>query len=270
MATTVADVQGELDEESRSSSGLELLTAIADHQHGAAALTPTRLAAITGRDRGLVNRVVDDLCELGLVERGPDGRSLRLGWGLFASAAQVVERRVVSRGQPLLERLAMQVGESSYLVRRQAAQSFTAVEAMPRSSVRGISWLGRSMPVVRGDAGPVLMMDLTRAQLRAIVGSGPLPASTGRNAPRSFAAIEREVAKVRSTGVCVLIDQVEAGVSSVGAPVRDFRARLVGAVVVVGPTARVEPSVEGLVAAVRGAAHELSLALGAPAAEGVR
>ncbi len=263
-------MQGELDEDSRASSGLELLAAIADHQHGGSPLTPTRLAAVTGRDRGLVNRVVDDLCDIGLVERGPDGRSLRLGWGLFASAAQVVERRVVSRGQPLLERLAMEVGESAYLVRRQASQSFTAVEAMPRTSVRGISWLGRSMPVVRGDAGPVLMMDLTRAQLRALVGPGPLPASTGRNAPRSLAAVEREVAKVRANGVCVLIDQVEAGVSSVGAPVRDFRARLVGAVVVVGPTARVEPSVEALVSAVRSAAHELSAALGAAVDEVVR
>lgn len=260
-------MRDEDDEESRSASGLELLAVIADHQHGDTPLTPARLAALAGRDRGLVNRVVDDLCDLGLVERGAD-RSLRLGWGLFATAAQVVERRIISRGQPLLERVALRTGESAYLVRRQGAQSFTAVEAMPRSAVRGISWLGRSLPAVRGDAGPVLLMDLTRAELRELVGPGPLPASTGRNAPRSLAAIEREIKKVRANGVCVLLDQVEAGVSSVGAPVRDFRGRLVGAVVVVGPTARVEPATESLVATVRAAAAELSSALGAPLAEG--
>ena len=81
-------------------------------------------------------------------------------------------------------------------------------------------------------------------------------------------AIEREIKKVRTNGVCVLIDQVEAGVSSVGAPVRDFRGRLVGAVVVVGPTARVEPATELLATTVRAAATELSSALGAPLAEG--
>jgi DNA-binding IclR family transcriptional regulator len=259
----VADVQVKDDGDSGSSSGLELLSAIADHQHSDVPLTPSRLAAVTGRDRGLVNRVVDDLCDLGLVERAADGRSLQLGWGLFAAAAQLVERRAVSRGQPLLERLALHTGESAYLVRRQASQSFTMVEAMPRSSVRGISWLGRSLPVVRGDAGPVLLMDSTRAQLRALVGTGPMPASTGRNAPRTLADVEREIEKVRATGVSVLIDQVEAGVSSVGSPVRDFRLRLVGAVVVVGPTGRIEPAVESLVSAVRLAAAELSAALGA-------
>ncbi|MEY4339373.1 MAG: hypothetical protein RLZ14_1223 [Actinomycetota bacterium] len=257
-------VEAQVDDDSRASSGLELLAAIADHQHSGVALTPSRLAAITGRDRGLVNRVVDDLCDLGLVERGADGRSLRLGWGLFAAAAQLVERRVVSRGQPLLERLALHTGESAYLVRRQASQSFTLVEAMPRSSVRGISWLGRSLPVVRGDAGPVLLMDHTSAELKALVGSGPLPASTGRNAPLTLADVEREIDRVRADGVCVLIDQVEAGVSSVGAPVRDFRARLVGAVVVVGPSGRVEASRNSLVDAVRSTAAELSAALGAP------
>jgi DNA-binding IclR family transcriptional regulator len=81
--------------------------------------------------------------------------------------------------------------------------------------------------------------------------------------------VEREIKKVRATGVCVLIDQVEAGVASVGAPVRDFRSRLVGAVVVVGPTARVQPATESLVAAVRAAADELSGALGAPRPEAV-
>ncbi|MEY4175030.1 MAG: hypothetical protein RI900_2195 [Actinomycetota bacterium] len=257
----------EVDDDTRSANGLEMLTAIADHQHEGSALTPGRLAAITGRDRGLVNRVAADLLELGLVERGPDGRSLRLGWGLYASAVQLVDRRIVSRGQPILDRLALRTGESTYLVRRQASHSITAAEAMPHTSVRGISWLGRSLPVVRGDAGPVLLMDLSRAELRTLLGTGPLPASTGRNAPMTLAEFEREIEKVRATGSSVLLDQVEAGVSSVGAPVRDFRRRLVGAVVLVGPTARVEQSVETLVDAVRAAADELSAALGA-AAEG--
>lgn len=256
-------MRAEVEDDARSASGLELLTAIADHQHEGAALTPGRLAAITGRDRGLVTRVAADLLELGLVERGVDGRSLRLGWGLYASAVQLVDRRVVSRGQPVLDRLSMRTGESTYLVRRQASHSFTAAEAMPHSSVRGISWLGRSLPVVRGDAGPVLLMDLSRAELRTLLGTGPLPVSTGRNAPMTLAEFEREVEKVRANGVCVLLDQVEAGVSSVGAPVRDFRRRLVGAVVLVGPTARVEHSVHQLVEAVSSAAAELSAALGA-------
>ena len=245
-----------------SPSGLDLLVAMADHEPADGPLTSSRLAALTGRDRGLVARVVDDLVELGLVERDPSDRSLHLGWGLYTAVAQVVERRIITRGQPLLDQLALTCGESAYLVRRRGGQSVTLAEAMPHVSVRGVSWLGRSVPVVRGDAGPVLLLDLSSAELRSVLGPGPLPASTGARAPRTREAFEREVAVARSTGVCVLIEQTEAGVASVGAPVRDFRSRLAGAVVVVGPSDRIEPKIGSITAAVRAAAAQLSADLG--------
>jgi DNA-binding IclR family transcriptional regulator len=245
-----------------SSSGLDLLAAMAAHDPAGGPLTSARLAALTGRDRGLVARVVDDLVSLGLVERDPVDRHLHLGWGLYTAAAQVVERRVLTRGQRLLEQLALDCGESAYLVRRRGDQSVTIAEAMPHVSVRGVSWLGRSVPVVRGDAGPVLVMDCSSAELRDVLGSGPLPASTGTRAWRTLREFEREVTIARTEGVCVLVEQTEAGVASVGAPVRDFRDRLVAAVVVVGPSDRVEASSERLTAAVRAAAARLTVDLG--------
>jgi len=245
-----------------SACGLDLLTALANQPAHEPPLTSSRLAAMTGRDRGIVARVVDDLCELGLIERDADERGLRLGWGLYAAAAQLVELRVVSTGQQLVERLAVQSGESSYLVRRRGAHSLTVAEAMPRVAVRGVSWLGRSQPVARGDAGPVLLMDLSRAELRALLGGGPLPPSTGVNAPRTIEDLERSIGKARADGVCVLMEHVEAGVASVGAPVTDFRRRVVGAVVVVGPATRISPKLPAVVEAVRSAAAELSAALG--------
>ena len=107
-----------------------------------------------------------------------------------------------------------------------------------------------------------LPLDLSSAELRSVLGPGPLPASTGARAPRTREAFEREVAVARSTGVCVLIEQTEAGVASVGAPVRDFRSRLAGAVVVVGPSDRVEPKIGSITAAVRAATAQLSADLG--------
>jgi DNA-binding IclR family transcriptional regulator len=245
-----------------SSSGLDLLVAMADHVPGDGPLTSSRLAALTGRDRGLVARVVDDLVELGLVERDPVDRSLHLGWGLYTAVAQVVERRIITRGQPLLDQLALACGESAYLVRRRGGQSVTLAEAMPHVSVRGVSWLGRSVPVTRGDAGPVLAMDLSSAELRDVLGPGPLPATSGARAPRTREAFEREIATARANGVCLLVEQTEAGVASVGAPVRDFRSRLAGAIVVVGPSDRVESKSAPIIAAVRAAASQLSIDLG--------
>lgn len=246
-----------------STSGIDLLAALARHDAASGPLTSARLAALTGRDRGLVARVVDDLCDLGFIERDPASRHLRLGWALYTSAAQVVERRLVSRGQPLLEQLAQEVGESAYLVRRQGAQSVTVAEAMPQVVVRGVSWLGRSFPVVNGDAGPVLLMDLDEGGLRALVGPGPLPVPAGTRAPRTLAALRRQIDETRRTGVCVRMDETEVGVGSVGAPVRDFRGRLAGAIVVQGPSARITSSMPAIAAAVRATASRLCADLGA-------
>lgn len=243
-----------------SACGLDLLQAIA-HHGSAEPLTTARLAALTGRDRGLVSRIVEDLCELGLVERGDD-RHLQLSWGFFATAARLVERRLVDRGQPLLDRIAAEHQESAYLVRRHGTQSITAAEAVPGVAVRSVSWLGRSQPVVRGDAGPVLLMDLGPAELRRLIGPGPLPAAVGDRALRSLGELEEQIELVRREGVCVLDEQVEVGVASVGAPVRDFQGRLAGAIVVVGPAARVMGRVDALIGAVVAAATELSLLLG--------
>lgn len=241
-------------------SGLDLLRAIASYGD-TTPLTSARLAALTGRDRGLVSRAVDDLVELGLVTRRED-RHLSLTWSFYATAAQLVDRRLVDRGQPLLDLLASRCNESAYLVRRQGTRSLTVAEAMPVVSVRGVSWLGRSHPVARGDAGPALLMDLSRSELRTLLGSGPLPPTTGANAPRTIDELEVEIALTVERGACVLDEQVEAGVASVGAAVRDFRQRIAGAMVIVGPAPRIRGRVEELVDAVRSTADELSSLLG--------
>ena len=247
---------------SSSMCGADLLAALADHGVHEAPLTVAGLAASTGRDRGLVARLADDLCELGLIERDAATRGLRLGWGLYAAAARLVDARFDSRGQQLAERLAVQCGEMVHVVRRRGSMSVTVAEAMPRASVRGVSWLGRSQPVVRADAGPILLMDLSPIELRTLLGDGPFPPSTGANAPSTMDALEQYIARARAEGVGILSDYVDAGTASVGAPIFDFRRRVVGAVVVVGAADRLSAAVDSLVDSVRAGADELSAALG--------
>lgn len=244
-------------------SGEDLLVALADaRSHGLNGMSARGLAEATGRDRKLVARVVDDLHELGFVEIEPASRAISLGWGLRALAAQVADQRLVVRGQSVVDRLAAQSRESAYLVIRRGSLSVTLAEAMPDLGVRGMSWVGRSQPVVRGDAGPVLLMDLTSEDLATVIGPEPLPHCSARRAPRSAKGVERLVTQARLRGFCVLEGLVEDDVTSVGAPVYDFRARLVGALVIVGPTPRVTGQLVRATDLVVKAAGTLTHALG--------
>ena len=246
------------------SCGLDILAALAD---ATGTLPSSRIAAETGRDRGLTARAVGDLGRLGLVD-GDATAGASLSWVLRAQAGRVVEQRLASRGQPALDELARACRESAYLVRREGSRSVTLVEALPDLPVHGGSWLGRSQPAIRSDAAPILLSDLDPASLAAILADRDAgPAQSG--APRTLAALERLIERAQVDGHCVLVDYVERGTMSIASGVWDFRGRLVGAIVVMGPRDRMRPREARLTRAVRTAADGLSRELGGRRPDGV-
>jgi DNA-binding IclR family transcriptional regulator len=246
-----------------SSSGEDVLAALgAARINGVPGVTIKHLSQATGRDRKLVTRILEDLVNLHLVEAHKGHRTFALSWDLRTLAAQVVDRRLGVLGQETVDRLSKQTRESAYLVVRQGTHSMTIAEAMPDLGVRAASWLGRSRPISRGDAGPILLMDLSTLQIRELLGAEPLPPVTGRKAPRTVAGLIRLVDQARRQGWCVLTDQAEANVSSVSAPVMGFERDLRGALVVVGPSPRITQRVDELRRLVVDAAGFLSKSLG--------
>ena len=240
------------------SCGVDVLAALADAD---GPVPSSRLAALTSRDRGLTARAVADLVRLGLADGDP-AAGASLSWALRAQSGRVVEQRLVGRGQLVLDELARSCRESAYLVRREGSRSVTLVESLPDLAVHGGSWLGRSQPAIRSDAAPILLSDLDPASLAAVfAGRGPDPVQPGE--PRTLAALERLIAQARADGYCALVDYVERGTMSIAAGVGDFRGRLVGAVVLMGPRDRMRPRALRLTRAVRAAADGLSRELGA-------
>lgn len=244
-------------------NGQDILEALASTDGTpASALTVPGLASATGRDPVLVRRIVDDLRELGLVEHHPNSPGLRLAWELYAYAARITQSRLATSSRQALDRLARDCRESAWLVVRQGADAVTVAEANPPSSVQTISWAGRSFPIVRSDAGPMLMADLGDDDLDELLGDAPLPPSAARRAPRSLRGIKRMVAAARADGFSIVDEQTEPGLTSVATPVRDFRSRIVAAVVVTGPAQRVRPRLAEITRAALETASELSETLG--------
>lgn len=251
-------------------SGEDVLAALqAARAAGASGLTIRELAEATGRDRKLLARVVEDLVELDLVDAQRPERTFALSWDLRTHVAQLVDRRLGIRGQDAVDRLAKQSQESAYLVVRQGTHSMTIAESMPDLGIRAASWLGRSRPVSRGDAGPVLLMDLADSQIKDLLGADPLPAVSGKKAPRTVTGLLKLVDEARRQGWCVLVDQTEANVSSVSAPVMGFERDLRGALVVVGPTSRISRRLSRLRTLVVDTAASLSRSLGGQPFEGI-
>jgi DNA-binding IclR family transcriptional regulator len=54
--------------------------------------------------------------------------------------------------------------------------------------------------------------------------------------------LERDLQQARARGYATIVDELEMGLAAVAAPIRDADGRVVGALSVAGPTARLGPS----------------------------
>jgi DNA-binding IclR family transcriptional regulator len=232
---------------------------------GVAGVTVADVVAATGRNRSVVSRLMADLAELGLVVRDPRTRRIRLDWTWYVLAARAGQQRLVSRGQIVLDQLAADVGETAYLVVREGRNAVTRAEAIPRErSIQATSWVGRSWPIARSDAGPALLLDVPAEDLGDALGRGALTrAGAAPNAPRTVAEFAALVDAVRRTGYSALDEQAEAGVGSVAAPVHDVTGRIAAALVVGGPVSRMRPRLDVIGGRVASAAARLEDGLGA-------
>lgn len=167
-----------------------------------APLTLNGLQAATGLPRATAHRLAVALEEHGLLRRDDDGR-FDLGPELAALGRVASERfPLAARSLPTLERLRDDTGESVQLFVREGAQRRCVVSLQSPHALRWIVPEGVLFPLDAGSAGRVLR---------------------GDTAPVGWAQS---------------VEEREAGVASVSAPVHDADGRVVAAVSISGPVER--------------------------------
>jgi DNA-binding IclR family transcriptional regulator len=230
--------------------GLAVLTVFAEHPPAdPRGHTAAEVAALLGRDRSQVSRILKGLEAARLLRRDPGSRRYTVSWELYARAQQVTERRLRRDGRTALEGVAADTGECAYLGVLRGASSVTIVEAMPPALSSFVSWVGRGYPAYCSDAGRPLLFDAGRAEIEAIF-SRTTFVRHGPNTPVDLDDFLARLAAARERGYSIVDQEAEPGLYSVAAPVRDFRGEIVAAVQVVGPRHRLEPRTEDCAAAV--------------------
>ncbi len=227
--------------------GLRVLQALAGEEASAAGgLGVARVTELVSGEKSQVSRTLATLAAHGFVERNPVTQTYRLGWQAFALAARGGEPRLLEAASPVLRRLAADLGESAHLSVRRGASVITVLSESPQSALHAPGRVGDLTPVATTSAGRALVIDLSSAELEEL----------------GLAGIADRVAVARVDGHAAAVDEFEAGLAGVAAPVRDFSGRVAAAVNVSGPTFRLEFRLEEVAAVVRAAAAELSHSLG--------
>jgi IclR family transcriptional regulator, KDG regulon repressor len=262
MSRTASTRRGPAGADTSLGRGLEILLALgrpdADANGGAGVV---RIAERVGREKTQVSRALRTLAGYGFVDRDPKTLDYRLGWRLFALAAQTGRQRMLEEARPICEQLVERLGETAHLSVLDGADVVTLMSRLSPSAVHASDGTGRRTPAHCTASGRALLLEHGEVQLAALFPPAKLPAP-GPNAPRSVAELWRRIRAAREAGFAVTDEEYEAGLVSVAAPVRDFRGQIVAALNVSGPKFRSGPVLEASGSIVREAADELSRRLG--------
>ncbi len=186
------------------------------------------VARDTGLPRAAVRRFLLTLEELGYV-RAVDRRFsltprvLELGYAYLSSLS------LPEIAQPHLRDLVGRVNEScSMSVLDGTDVVYVAREPTRRIMTVAIS-IGTRFPAFATSMGRVLLAELADGELESLMGAAPLPRLTSRTLT-DVQRLERELARVRRQGWALVDQELEDGLRSIAAPVRDGTGRALAAV----------------------------------------
>jgi IclR family pca regulon transcriptional regulator len=191
-------------------------------------LTLSEVAAATGVTRAATRRFLLTLAELGYVRN--DGRFfsltarvLELGYAYLSSLS------LTDVAEPHLEALVAEVNESSS-VSVLDGQDVVYVSRVPTSRIMTVAInVGTRFPAYVTSMGRVLLAGLPEEELDAYLAAVRLDSLTTRTVA-SVAALRGELARVRAQGWALVNQELEEGLRSVAAPIRDRSGAVVAAV----------------------------------------
>lgn len=185
--------------------------------------TLAQLVAVTGLARPTAHRLAVALEHYRLVDRDVQGRFV-LGPRLAELASAAGEDRLLAAAGPVLSALRDHTGESAQLYRRQGDQRVCVAAAERPVGLRDSIPVGSSLTMLAGSAAQVLLAWEDPDRVHRGLQGARFSASTLSN--------------VRRRGWAQSVNEREAGVASVSAPVRGPSGRVVAAVSVSGPAER--------------------------------
>jgi len=205
--------------------GLSVIRAFdADHPR----LSLSEVAAVTGLSRAAARRFLHTLVHLGYM-RAVDGRFelrpkiLELGYAYLSSLT------LPEVAMPHLEELVEQVHESSS-VSELDGEDVVYIAGVPTKRIMAVTIsVGTRFPAYATSMGRVLLAAKPEPWLDSYLSTVSLPHLAG-HAVSTASGLRQELQKIRSRGWALVDHELEEGVRSVAAPIRDPDGAVIAAI----------------------------------------
>ena len=190
----------------------------------------SELAAAAGLPRSTTYRLVVTLTQLGYLENAHSRKIYRLSARVLNLGFEYLgSQELVEIAHAPLERLGARTSGSTHLgVLDGADVVYLLRVAGPNRLVSNVR-VGTRLPAHATVMGRALLSSHTTEALRARFGDAPLAAATHETAT-TVDALEVQLSEVRARGYALSVAAFEAGIASVGAPVRGAAGDIVAAI----------------------------------------
>jgi IclR family transcriptional regulator, acetate operon repressor len=221
------------------------------------------LARRLGVPKASMADILSGLVASGFLFKNPAGRFV-LGAGAIAFARMAVSScSLVDTTHYHLELLVREINETAVIARLdyESMVSVYVDKVESDHSVRYSVPLGLRRELYATSAGKIILAHLPKTEQSAYLRS----VSFERFTPRTIVdrkAIERELDEVMRLGFASTEDERSAGASGIAAPVLDSEGQLLCAITVAGPTTRIQPMRNEIIAHVRETARRIGSAFG--------
>ena len=232
-------------------------------QVGQPELNVRDIAERTGLHKSTAHRILMALQHNGLVEQEPRSGRYHLGLQLVKLGEHALQRldvRMIAR--PALEDLAAQTRETVHLAVLDGDQVVMLDRVEGPHALSTPSLPGRLFPAHSTSLGKAILAGFDDVEVRRLLGSRALKRHTAKTL-QSVDALLDDLRGVRRRGYAVTDEELELGLCTAGAAIRDRSGAIVAAISVGGPTARLRGSrLTAVAEAVKKTAAVISAQLG--------
>ena len=198
----------------------------------------SEVAAEIGVHKSTAFRLLGALEGRELVEQTRERSKYRLGFGILRLASAVAGRLDVTRqGRPVCEQLAAKLGETVNIAVRRSHFVVNLLQARGPTAVGAHNWVGDPTPLHATSSGKVLLAFMAPEQRRELLGTAGLNRLTGHTITSPKELDEQLEAAVRDGFACS-VEELEDGLNTIAAPIRDHTGQVIAALSVSGPAYR--------------------------------
>jgi IclR family acetate operon transcriptional repressor len=222
----------------------------------------TELATELGVHKSTAFRLVAALEGRGLVEQVSERGRYRLGFGIVRLAgAATAGLDIVRESQPECERLAAELEETVNVAVAEGDACVNVSEVRGPAAIASHNWIGQRTPLHATSSGKILLAHEPEERVASLL-SSPLVRYTPHTITEA-AKLRSHLAEIRRRGFAWTLEEYEAGLNAVAAPLRDIDGRVVAAVSVSGPSYRLSADrIEQVADAMVAASAAISARLG--------